>query len=57
MYDAPAFRERNERCAKLLNMLLWTPDELSDLVTEAGFTVAQCETKEEKNWLVIVAKK
>ena len=57
MYDAPAFRERNERCTKLLNMLLWTPDQLSDLVTEAGFSIAQCETKEEKNWLVVVAEK
>ncbi|OPJ63543.1 class I SAM-dependent methyltransferase [Clostridium oryzae] len=57
IYKSEKFKERNEKLISSSNMAIHSPQELKELLQQAGFKNISIETVEDKNWLKAVAEK
>ncbi|PJI06859.1 MULTISPECIES: class I SAM-dependent methyltransferase [Clostridium] len=57
MYSSEKFKERNDELIAASNMNLYTPDELKNLLKDAGFNNISIDSIEEKNWLCCICYK
>lgn len=56
MYGSAAFKERNDKFAAAGDMIIHTPEELKQLLEQAGFSRISVFLVEEKNWLCCVGE-
>lgn len=55
MYLSEAFRERNEECMATERMTIYSPEQLEQLLKDAGFTDIALDMIEVENWLRCLA--
>ena len=56
-YKERRFEKRNAKGVKILNMHLYTPDELTELLQAAGYSNIGIHTIPERNWIAAVGVK
>jgi ubiquinone/menaquinone biosynthesis C-methylase UbiE len=56
-YKHEKFEKRNSKLAKWGDMMLHTPEEYRNLLTEAGYMGIEIDDVPEKNWIAVIAKK
>ena len=54
MYSSESFKKRNDEWAAMSDMKIMRPEELKDILMDAGFKNIEMHTVEEKNWLCCV---
>jgi len=57
MYKSENFKERNNKFATAGDMIIHTPEELKQLLEQAGFSHVFVDVVEEKNWMCCVGDK
>lgn len=57
MYSSERFKERNDELVAASDMKLYTPEQLKDLLKQAGFSEITIDLIEEKNWLCCTCEK
>jgi len=57
VYKHEKFDKRNSKWAKWGDMMLHTPEEYSNFLTEAGYMPVEIDVIPKKNWIAAIAKK
>ncbi len=57
IYDDERFKERNDELIKNSNMKIYSPEELKEIMKNAGYNNIKIELEEEKNWLCCIGEK
>ena len=57
VYLSEKFKERNDEFLATGKMKIYSPEELKDLLVEAGYNNISVDVIEERNWLRVVAEK
>ncbi len=55
MYLSETFKERNEECMATERMTIYSPEQLEQLLKDAGFTEILIDLVEKENWLRCIA--
>lgn len=54
MYSSERFKERNDQWVAMSDMKIFTPEELKNILSDAGFRNIEMYTVEDKNWICFI---
>ncbi|WP_026883795.1 class I SAM-dependent methyltransferase [Clostridium akagii] len=54
MYSSESFKERNDQWVAMSDMKIFSPEELKNILSDAGFRNIEMYTVEDKNWICFI---